>query len=27
MLWTRPAVDAEAAATLWLQPRLQTERI
>ena len=27
MLWTRPAVDAEAAATLWLRPRLQTERI
>jgi penicillin amidase len=26
MLWTRPAVDAEAAATLWLRPRLADER-
>jgi penicillin amidase len=26
MLWTRASVDAEAAATLWLQPRLQAER-
>jgi penicillin amidase len=26
MLWTRLAVDAEAAATLWLRPRLTRER-